>query len=193
MLDLELETPPKRTDLKSHLMCTLRPMREEDSVAISKLTLKISQNDQPPFNEPFSDINLNIKQSHYADDIRNRPILALEGEKIVAMGILHRIEEFRKRDVGSLGILIDSNHVNQGLLHLLVRSLVQVAKQLEMIRLESELMSSSPTYDVFRGAGFDEVSRVQDYFETEHGHRQFYDRILLGINLKKSKSACATL
>ena len=183
MLELTIDESPQRVALKNDLMCTVRPLREEDEVALSDFIIRLAPNDHLFIKGPLSDIDLIMNRCRSGDHGWNWPLLALEGGRVVAIGTVHQIENGWKRHLGSLGVLIDPDHRNHGLVHLLIRSLVQEAKHLGMIRLESELMRSSPKYDAFRDAGFDELSRVQDRLEIEPGHRQFHDHVLLGISL----------
>jgi len=181
MIEYALEEYPQRVALKNELMCTVRPMREEDEIMLCDFMLGLEPEDHLFIKEPFSNISLFMDWCLSVDHESNLPLLALKGESAVAIGILHQRQGVSRRHIGSLEVLIDPHHRDIALVHLLIRSLVELGKHAGLTRLESQVVGSSPKYDAFRDAGFDELSRRKDYVEGERG--QHRDRVLMGISL----------
>ncbi len=182
MLDFALEEFPQRVELEHELMCTVRPLREEDEVALCDFMLALEPEERLFIKGPCSSADLFMDWCHSVDYDCNLPLLALEHGRIVALGILHQRQGGWKRHIGSLNMMVRSDYSGHGLVHLLIRSLVGLGKHAGLMRLESELMGGQSEFiDAFRNAGFDELSRIPDYVEDMKG--QTYDCVLMGINL----------
>lgn len=182
MLDFALEEFPRRVALADELMCTVRPLREDDEVALCDFMLELEPEDRLFIKGPCSNADLFMDWCHSVDYDCNLPLLALEDGRIVALGILHQRQGGWKRHIGSLNMMVDSNHTGHGLVRLLIRSLIELGRHAGLTRLESELMGAQPEFiDAFRGAGFDELSRIPDYVKDMKGRS--HDCVLMGISL----------
>ena len=182
MLDFALEEFPRRVALADELMCTVRPLREEDEVALCDFMLGLKPEDRLFIKGPCSNADLFMDWCRSVDYDCNLPLLALEDERIVALGILHQRQGGWKRHIGSLNVMVDSQFTGHGLVHLLIRSLVELGKHAGLIHLETELMGERPGFiEAFRGAGFEELARVLNYVEDMEGRS--CDYLLMGIDL----------
>jgi len=182
MLEFALEEFPRRVELADELMCTVRPLRENDEGALCDFMLGLQPEDRLFIKGPCTNADLYMDWCRSVDYDCNLPLLALEDERIVALGILHQRQGGWKRHIGSLNVMVDPGFNGHGLVHLLIRSLVELGAHAGLMRLESELMGARPEFiDAFRGAGFDELTRVQDYVEDMKGRS--CDYVLMGISL----------
>ncbi len=182
MLDYALEEFPQKVKLKDELIYTVRPLREDDEGALCDFMLSLQPEERLFIKGPCSNADLFMDWCHSVDYDCNLPLLAMEHEKVVALGILHQRQGGWKRHIGSLNMMVNSEYHGHGLVHLLIRSLVSLGRHAGLIRLESELMGAHPDFiEAFRDAGFDELSRIQDYVEDMKGRRN--DCVLMGISL----------
>jgi len=138
MLEFALEEFPRRVELAEELMCTVRPLREEDEVALCDFMLGLNTEDRLFIKGPCSNADLFMDWCHSVDYDCNLPLLALEDERIVALGILHQRQGGWKRNIGSLNVMVDPEYSSHGLVHLLIRSLVGLGQHAGLMRLESE-------------------------------------------------------
>jgi len=182
MLDFALDEFPRRVALKNKLMCTVRPLHGEDQGALCDFMLGLEQQDRLFIKGPCSKADLFMDWCQGVDYDCNLPLLALEDERIIALGILHQRQGGWKRHIGSLNLMVDPSYTKHGLVLLLIRSLVVLGRHAGLMKLESKLMGASPRFvEAFRRAGFDELSRVPNYVEDMQG--QSHDFVLMGINL----------
>jgi len=182
MLDFALEEFPQRVTLKNELKCTVRPLHEDDESALCDFMLGLEQEDRLFIKGPCSKTDLFADWCQGVDYNCNLPLLALEGESIIALGILHQRQGGWKRHIGSLNLMVDPGYAKHGLVRLLIRSLVGLGRHAGLTKLEAELMGARPGFvEAFRCAGFDELSRVPDYVEDMRGRS--HDLVLMGIDL----------
>ena len=182
MLDFALEEFPRRVASADKLMCTVRPLRQEDEIVLCDFMMGLKEEDRLFIKGPCSDTDLFMDWCQGVDYESNLPLLAMEDERIVALGILHQRQGGWKRHIGLLNVMVDPDYIGHGLVHLLIRSLVGLGKHAGLMRLEAELMGDRPNFiEAFRGAGFDELARVQDYVEDMKGRSRDY--VLMGIDL----------
>ncbi len=182
MLDFALEKFPRRVALADKLMCTVRPLREDDEVALCDFMMGLEVEDRMFIKGPCSNSDLFMDWCRSVDYDCNLPLLALEGNRVVALGILHQRQGGWKRHIGSLNVMVDPEYDGHGLVQLLIRSLVGLGQHAGLMRLESELMGARSDFiEAFQGAGFDELTRVPDYVEDMKG--QSHDYVLMGLGL----------
>lgn len=182
MLDFALEKFPRRVALADKLMCTVRPLREEDEVALCDFMMGLEVEDRMFIKGPCSNSDLFMDWCRSVDYDCNLPLLALEDNRIVALGILHQRQGGWKRHIGSLNVMVDPDYDGNGLVHLLIRSLAGLGQHAGLMRLESELMGGRPDFiEAFRVAGFEELTRVPNYVEDMKGRS--HDYVLMGMSL----------
>ncbi len=182
MLDFALEKFPRRVALKNELMCTVRPLHEEDEGALCDFMLGLEQEDRLFINGPCSKADLFTEWCRGVDYDCNLPLLALESRRIIALGILHQRQGGWKRNIGSLNLMVDPDYTQHGLVLLLIRSLVGLGRHAGLMKLESELVGARPGFvEAFQCAGFSQLIQLPSYVEDMKGRPQ--DFVLMGIDL----------
>ena len=182
MLDYALEEFPRRVALEDELMCTVRPLRGGDELALCEFMFGLAPEERLFIKGSCANSELFMDWCQSVDYDCNLPLLAMDQEKIVALGILHQRQGGWKRHIGSLNTMLNPEYADHGLVHLLIRSLVGIGKHAGLMRLESELMGVKPEFiEAFRGAGFNELSRIRDYVEDMKGVS--HDCVLMGLDL----------
>ena len=170
MLDFALEEYPRKVTLADELMCTVRPLREEDETALCDFMMGLDTEARLFIKGPCSNSDMFMDWCHRVDYECNLPLLALEEDRIVALGILHQRQGGWKRHIGLLNVMADPDSNGHGLVYLLIRSLVGLGQHAGLTRLEAELMGAEPNFmDAFQGAGFEVLTRVEDYVEDMKG------------------------
>ncbi|MCF6313297.1 MAG: hypothetical protein L3J39_12680 [Verrucomicrobiales bacterium] len=182
MLDFALEEYPRDVELEDELMCTVRPLREDDEKALCDFMLGLKPEERLFIKGPCSNSDLFMDWCRSVDYDNNLPLLALEGERIVALGIMHQRQGGWKRHIGSLNMMVKADCSGHGLMLLLIRSLVGLGQHAGLMRLESELMGApAEIIEAFQDAGFEELARVRDYVMDMEGRT--HDSVLMGMNL----------
>ena len=119
---------------------------------------------------------------HEQDFESNLPLLAFDGAKVVADATLHQRQGGWKRHIGLVSVHTHPDYRGQGLVTLLVRELVEIAKHCGLIRLEVEFNGEHGAgLRVFQEAGFRELVRLPDYMQDMH--TDYHDYILMGMSL----------
>ncbi len=182
MLDFALEEYPQQVELPDELMYTVRPLREDDEKALCDFMLALQPEERLFIKGPCSSSDIFMDWCRSVDYDCNLPLLALEGKKIVALGILHQRQGGWKRHIGSVNMMVKSEYSGHGLMRLLVRSLVGLGQHAGLMRLESELMGApAELIEAFRDAGFDELCRIENYVLDMKGGA--HDSVLMGLGL----------
>jgi RimJ/RimL family protein N-acetyltransferase len=133
----------------------IRPMVKEDEKALFDFFARLPD-------ELLMFIRHNVRDpqiiKEWAENLnydRVLPIVALDGDKIVADVTLHRIPYGWKRHIGQVRIVVDPAYHGQGLATAILNELVELGAELGLEKLWAEVpLDSVAAVKAFRNAGF---------------------------------------
>ena len=136
-----LSAYPKTVGLRDGTSITLRPMQPDDAGALLAFFQKLSREDRFFLKE---DVASPVVIQRWVDDMdydRALPIIALDGDTIVADGTLHRSRANARRHIGQIRIAVADDYRNRGLGTTLLNELATIANEHGLERLLLEAVS----------------------------------------------------
>ena len=136
-----LSAYPKTVGLRDGTSITLRPMQPDDAGALLTFFQKLSREDRFFLKE---DVASPVVIQRWVDDMdydRALPIIALDGDTIVADGTLHRSRANARRHIGQIRIAVADDYRNRGLGTTLLNELATIANEHGLERLLLEAVS----------------------------------------------------
>ena len=136
-----LSAYPKTVGLRDGTSITLRPMQPDDAGPLLAFFQKLSPEDRFFLKE---DVASPVVIQRWVDDMdydRALPIIALDGDTIVADGTLHRSRANARRHVGQIRIAVANDYRNRGLGTTLLNELATIANEHGLERLLLEAVS----------------------------------------------------
>ena len=180
-----LSAYPKTVGLRDGTSITLRPMQPDDADALLAFFQKLSSEDRFFLKE---DVASPVVIQRWVDDMdydRALPIIALDGDTIVADGTLHRSRANARRHIGQIRIAVADDYRNRGLGTTLLNDLATIANEHGLERLLLEAVSDHED-DAIKAAeyvGFVRVGSLPGHAKDLQGHPR--DIVLLEMPLGK--------
>ena len=181
MIDFALEKYPATFPIEGSDI-SVRPLEVEDEAAFSEFFLAVPEEDRIFVKHRVTDGVLFHDWCSKIDYEANLPLLARDGDRIVADGTLHQRQGGWKRHIGLVSILILPEYRKRGVVDLLIGEIIKVAAHAGLARLEAEFNGErSRSIETFGKVGFRELVRLPNYVQDIHGKE--HDYILMGMNL----------
>lgn len=147
--------------LKNGHSLTVRPIRPEDEARLTQFHQTLSENSVAlryfqPFALPARTAHERLVRIAQADYDRELPLIALDGDRLVAVARLSRERGTLTGDEGAtFNLLISDEYQNQGLGTELLRRLVDAARAEGVKRLSAEILAQNePMQRICRKLGF---------------------------------------
>lgn len=159
----------------------LRPLSNEDKQALVDLFARASKEDLEFFRDDAGDAAVVESWVDNLDLVRVFPLVAIVDDKIVGDATLH----FRKRyhrHLAWVRVFLDRAHRRRGIGTLMLRSLIEIARNLGLQQLYIEVVSTQ--HNVIKALldqGFQHEVTLHDYFMTSSGDT--LDMAVLGLRL----------
>ncbi len=119
----------------------IRPMLPADKAALQLFFKTIAKGDRDYLKDDVISAAVIDEWTDHMDYGRAIPLLGLEGDRVIAEGVLHRQRAPARRHVGSVRIVVDPTYRDKGVGRALLRKLAQVAKHEEIERLTFEIVA----------------------------------------------------
>ena len=112
------------------------------------------------------------------------PIVALDGDRIVADATLHRSRTAARRHVGEIRVVVGPDYREVGLGRRLIRELLDTASELGLYRVTFELVAGQeePAINAARSVGFKTVAVLPERIRDFRGNNQ--DFVLMDLSLR---------
>jgi len=159
----------------------LRPLTREDKQGLVDLFARASRQDLEYFRSDAGDPavvegwvdNLNLK--------RVFPLVAIVDDKVVGEATLHFGEHYRRHRAW-LRIFLDHERRRQGIGTLMLRTLIEIARQVGIQQLYAEVLTTQHRIiKAFEDLGFQHEVTLGDYFITDSG--ETLDTAILALRL----------
>ena len=155
--------------LPTGLRLLLRPLAEEDKQGLVALFARASPQDLEYFRDDAGDPSVVESWVDNLDLRRVFPLVAVVDDKIVGDATLH----FRKRyhrHLAWVRIFLDHDYRRQGIGTLMLSSLIEIARHLDLQQLYTEIVTTQGrVIKAFHDLGFQQEVTLRDYFLTSDG------------------------
>jgi L-amino acid N-acyltransferase YncA len=178
---------PKTTTLRNGTALTIRPLLKDDEAALKDFYLRLPMEDRLRQKEDVSDPQVIKRWIYDLDYDSTLPLLALDGDEIVANGTLEFSPIGWTKHQGEVRVTCDQRYREIGLATVIVENLIDVAKAFGLEQLTAEF---SPTLDeaylLAKKMGFKEAAVFKDFIKDPNGAYADLALMVMDIN----NSAC---
>ncbi|HEY74153.1 MAG: hypothetical protein DRJ03_04395 [Chloroflexi bacterium] len=159
----------------------LRPLTKEDKQSLVNLFARASQEDLEYFRDDAGDPAVVGSWVDSLDLKRVFPLVAVVDDKIVGDATLHFRERYH-RHLAWVRIFLDRDYRRQGIGTLMLRSLIEIARRLNLQQLYTEVVTTQGrAIKAFQDMGFQQEVTLRDYFLTSDGEP--LDMAILALRL----------
>jgi GNAT superfamily N-acetyltransferase len=177
-----LEQYPKTIKLKDGRPITVRPLQPTDEAAFHDFFQAVPAGELMLFKHRVTDRAVIQQWCQTIDYGKVLPLLALDGDKVIADASLHQTLGGWKRHVGRLSIVVHPQYRGQGLAGQLVTELIDLARHLGLEKLEAEFLGQQrAARRVFEERGFNQFLYLQDYVKDMQAIS--HDYVLMGRDI----------
>jgi GNAT superfamily N-acetyltransferase len=181
-LDDILEKYPKAVKLKSGTSVMIRPLETRDEKQFHEFFVAVPDNERILFKHRVTDPEVIRDWCQRIDYGKILPLLALDGDKVVADASLHQTLGGWKRHIGRLSVVVHPRHRGQGLGGILVKELIDIARNVGLEKLEAEFLGEQEVARrVFQEHGFNELLVLEDYVKDMQAIS--HDYVLMGRHI----------
>lgn len=173
---------PKTVKLKDGTQATLRPLQMTDEKQFHLFFTAVPETERLLFKHRVTDPQVIHEWCSKIDYGKILPLLALDGEKIVADASLHQTLAGWKRHVGRISVVVHPTARGKGLAKIMVGELIHIARDVGLEKLEAEFMGEQKAARrVFAELGFNELLSLPDYLKDMQALP--HDYVLMGRHI----------
>jgi len=177
-----LEDYPKEIKLRDNSKVTLRPLVKEDEGALIDFFQGLIQEDRLYLRDDVTDPEVIRGWMQNIDYEKILPILALDGDTIIADATLHRDPRGWMRHVGYIRMSVAGSHRGKGLARVIGAEIFRQAVSSGLDKLVAEMLSVQKNAErVFSRLGFKEEAVLKDHGMDNDGKK--HDLIIMSNNV----------
>ena len=181
----DTEAYPKTVMLRDETrVVSIRPMQAGDKVHLLDFFKRIPEEERFYLKENVTSPEVIQAWTANIDFGRVIPIIALDGDRIVADATLHRSRASARRHVGELRVVVDPDYREVGLGRRLIRELLDTAAELGLHRVTFELVvgREEPAINAARSVGFKLIAVLPERIRDFWGNNQ--DLVIMDMSLR---------
>lgn len=159
-----LDEYPKEVTLRDGSKVTLRPAVREDEEALYQFFVGMSNEDRLYLRDNVQDREIIRGWMENLDYEKVLPIVAIDGDAIVADATLHRNPHGWMKHVGEIRMSVAGSHRGRGLARIIAAEIFQQAVGLGLDKLVAEMLTIQRNAQrVFTRLGFKEEAILKDH------------------------------
>jgi ribosomal protein S18 acetylase RimI-like enzyme len=152
---------------------TIRPLERGDGPRLLEFFLGVPEEDRTFLK---NDVTSPQVVNSWVDDIDYDivfPLVATAGTRIIADGTLHRAQEWERRHLGELRIVVGPRYRNQGIGTSIARELIDTAYHNGLARVSTDLVEGKQDTAIMllEGLGFTKQATYFNFIRTTDGNR----------------------
>jgi acetyltransferase len=176
---------PKSETLKDGSRINIRPLRKEDEKILHEYFLRLPLKDRMCLRDDVTDPKVVENWILDLDYDVILPLVALDGNHIVANGTLQFDPVGWTKHQGKIRITSDPNYRKKGLATILIENLMQLAVDFGLEQLTAEIAPAlDEAYFLFEKLGFQEAAVLKDFIKDLEENYQ--DLVLMVKNISPS-------
>ena len=161
---MPLEEYPKEVILRDGSKVTMRPVVKEDEEALYQFFKGLSKEDRLYLRDDVADRTVIKSWMDNIDYEKVLPILAFDGDTVVADATLHRNPHGWMRHVGEIRMSVAGSHRGRGLARVIAAEIFQQAVGYGLDKLVAEMLTIQKNAQrVFGRLGFQEEAILKDH------------------------------
>jgi len=176
---------PKSTELKDGGQLTIRPLRKEDEKALHNYFLRLPPEDRMCLRDDVTDPKVIESWILDLDYDHVLPLVALDGDQIVANASLQFNPIGWTKHQGEIRITCDPEYRKKGLATILIENLMLIAADFGLEQLTAEMAPAlDEAYFLFEKLGFKEAAILKGFIKDFQGRHQDLVLMVKNISLK---------
>jgi len=175
---MSLDEYPKEVNLRDGSKVIMRPVMKEDEEALYQFFKGLSKEDRLYLRDDVTSREVIHGWMENIDFERVLPILAFDGETIVADATLHRNPHGWRHHVGEIRMSVAGSHRGRGLARVIAAEIFQQAVGFGLDKLVAEMLTVQKNAQrVFARLGFQEEAVLKDHGVDADGNK--HDLIIM--------------
>lgn len=181
----KLTAYPRQHTLRDGRKVTVRPLEQGDKHALGAFFLRIPAEERQFLKQDVASPRTVAAWCEALDYDRALPLVALDGERIVANTALIRSRHGAYREIATIRATVDPEYRSLGLGTALIRDLCDIAADADLEKISAELISGvqDDAIEALEQLGFIHAASVHEFVRDEHGHP--HDLVILVLPLGK--------
>lgn len=168
-----MDTFPKTVTLKDGRKVVLRPLAGNDSSRLHAFFVSLPEEDRIFLQHDVTDPQVARRWTEQLDLAHVFPLVAVDGDKIVADGTLHVVTHGWMQHVGQIRLATARTHRHAGLGVFLVRELVAVASERKLEKLQAQFIEDDiGAVKMFEAVGFKRTAVIKDIAKDKTGQNR---------------------
>lgn len=167
-----MQSYPKTAELKDHRKVVLRPLASGDFDKLFAFFGALPDGDRLFLRDDVGDPDLVREWTENIDRERIIPLVAEDGDKIVADGTLHMGRDWSQH-AGLIRLVTARTHRDVGLETLIIRELVALAQKRRLEKLQVQVISEDRAQvQWFHRLGFETAGVLRDAVKDQNGENR---------------------
>ena len=183
IIETALEEYPRTLKLKDGSACQVRPLLSADEKPFHEFFLAVPESERMFIKHRVVEAQVIKEWCQNIDYGRNLPLLAMNGDTIIASATLHQQYGGWKRHIGRVSVLVHPGYRGRGLARGLVMELIELARQTGLEKIEAEFIAEQEAaIKMFGLLGFHLLVKIPDYVKDMQTIA--HDYVLMGLDLE---------
>ena len=181
----ELTAYPKELVLRDAANVIVRPLCEADEDALAVFFRNIPAHDRYFLKDDVTSPKVTSRWTSHIDYARALPLVAVEGDRIIANGVLLRSRHGAYANVAGIRIVVEEGARRRGLGTALMKELCDIAADADLERVTAEFVAGVQD-DAITAAerlGFLRAATIHELLRDENGHP--HDVVVMSLPLGK--------
>ena len=182
----KLSRYPKELRLTDGSTVSVRPMVAEDATALLEFFQRVADDDRYFLKDSVASESVINSWAAHLDYDRALPLLAFDGDRICADGVLIRHRGDARSHFAEVRVVVDPEYRRHGLGSAIMREAIDIAWDAEIESVQIEFVRGIQD-DAYRAAlvfGGEEAGMLKDAMRDHDGHS--YDVVFMRIPLGRS-------
>ncbi|MBI5290084.1 MAG: GNAT family N-acetyltransferase [Chloroflexi bacterium] len=168
----KLSAYPRQHTLRDGRIINIRPLEQGDKDRLTSFFLRVPDTERQFLRQDVTSPRTIAAWCDELDYDRALPLVALDGDRIVADATLIRSRHGVYRQVGTVRAVVDAEYRAVGLGTTLLRDLCDVAADADLEKVTAEMVDGvqDDAIEAMEHLGFIRAATVHEFVRDEHGH-----------------------
>ncbi len=175
---------PKEISLKSGQNLTLRLLKEDDIEALVQFFQELPEEDRMYLRIDVTKRENIVRRFGTLNYDQVYPVIALDRDRIVAIGSLWRAEFGWMRNLGEIRVVVTRDYQRKGLCTILTREIFFHALTTDLYKIQAELMEDQvAAFNAFERLGFKKETVLRKHVTDINGNRT--NLVLMSLDIQE--------
>ena len=175
---------PKEVSLKNNQNLTIRLLNEDDIETLVQFFQSLPEEDRMYLRSDVMNRENIVRRFGTLNYDKVYPVIALDQDRIVAIGSLWRAEFGWMRNLGEIRIVVSRDYQRKGLCTILTREIFFYALTTNLYKIQAELMEDQvAAFNAFERLGFKKETVLRKHVTDTNGKRA--NLVLMSLDIQE--------